>query len=261
MDLGRVDRITADAVGEPGSRTFYLQAKRGDELVTMVVEKQQVQLLATSILELLSDLELETGTGPDDEQMGLEDLVEPRWHGEALHRLRPRPRALRPGDRGVGPRRRKRGRVGRPSLARAGARDDPAFCDARADVRAVPIRRGGHRARPADLSVLREPDGPGGTRVPRDERPLGARVTDPNVPSAIETGVLEILGLLPNSSNYTFLARATGPDGAQELAVYKRNEASRPLGLPAGLAVQARGGGLRRRARARMAPRAADRAP
>ena len=84
MDLGRVDRITADAVGEPGSRTFYLQAKRGEELVTMVVEKQQVQLLATSILELLSDLELETGTGPDDDQMGLEDPVEPRWHAGRL---------------------------------------------------------------------------------------------------------------------------------------------------------------------------------
>ena len=65
--------------------------------------------------------------------------------------------------------------------------------------------------------------------MPRDERPLGARVTDPNVPSAIETGVLEILGLLPNSSNYTFLARATGPDGAQELAVYKPQRGESPL--------------------------------
>jgi uncharacterized repeat protein (TIGR03847 family) len=84
MDLGRVDRITADAVGEPGSRTFYLQARRDDELVTVVVEKQQVQLLAASILELLADLELETGTGPDDDQMTLEDPVEPRWRAGKL---------------------------------------------------------------------------------------------------------------------------------------------------------------------------------
>jgi len=42
MDLGIVDRITADAVGEPGMRTFYLQARAGAELVTVIVEKEQV---------------------------------------------------------------------------------------------------------------------------------------------------------------------------------------------------------------------------
>ena len=46
MDLGAVDRITADAIGEPGMRTFYLQARAGDELVTVIVEKEQVELLA-----------------------------------------------------------------------------------------------------------------------------------------------------------------------------------------------------------------------
>ena len=61
MDLGSVDRITAGTIGEPGSRTFYLQARARDQLVTVVVEKQQVQLLSASILELLADLELETG--------------------------------------------------------------------------------------------------------------------------------------------------------------------------------------------------------
>jgi hypothetical protein len=65
--------------------------------------------------------------------------------------------------------------------------------------------------------------------VPRDERPLDARVTDPSVPTAIESGTLEILGLLPNSSNYTFLARATGHDGEQELAVYKPQRGESPL--------------------------------
>ena len=84
MDLGPVDRITAGAVGEPGSRTFYLQARGGHELVTVVVEKQQVQLLAASILELLADLELETGTGPSDDQMELEEPVDARWRAGKL---------------------------------------------------------------------------------------------------------------------------------------------------------------------------------
>jgi uncharacterized repeat protein (TIGR03847 family) len=64
MELGPVDRITADAIGEPGDRAFYLQARAGGELVTVAVEKEQVQLLSASILELLADLELETGQGP-----------------------------------------------------------------------------------------------------------------------------------------------------------------------------------------------------
>ncbi|HEX6130962.1 MAG TPA: DUF3090 family protein [Actinomycetota bacterium] len=84
MDLGPVDRITADAVGEPGDRTFFLQARHGPELVTVIVEKQQVQLLAASILELLADVTLETGSGPDDDEMGLEEPVEPRWRAGRL---------------------------------------------------------------------------------------------------------------------------------------------------------------------------------
>jgi uncharacterized repeat protein (TIGR03847 family) len=79
MELGPVDRITADAIGEPGMRTFYLQVREGLELITMVLEKQQVELLAASILELLADVPLETGLGPDDESMALEEPVDPRW--------------------------------------------------------------------------------------------------------------------------------------------------------------------------------------
>jgi len=84
MDLGSVDRITAGTIGEPGSRTFYLQARARDQLVTVVVEKQQVQLLSASILELLADLELETGVGPSDDELGLEDPVDPMWRAGRL---------------------------------------------------------------------------------------------------------------------------------------------------------------------------------
>jgi uncharacterized repeat protein (TIGR03847 family) len=83
MDLGPVDRITVGTIGEPGSRTFYLQARGGDELVTIVVEKQQVQLLTTSILELLADLELETAVGRDID-LELEEPVDPMWRAGKL---------------------------------------------------------------------------------------------------------------------------------------------------------------------------------
>ena len=84
MDLGLVERITTGTIGEPGARTFFLQARGGGQLVTIVVEKQQMQLLAASILELLADLELETGVGPGDDEMGLEEPIDPMWRAGKL---------------------------------------------------------------------------------------------------------------------------------------------------------------------------------
>src|SRR4029450_5788049 len=42
-DLDPVTGLTADAVGEPGQRTFYLQAASGADQVTLLVEKEQVR--------------------------------------------------------------------------------------------------------------------------------------------------------------------------------------------------------------------------
>ena len=84
MELDPVDRITADAIGPPGERTFYIQARQGGELVTVVVEKQQVQLLSSSILEILSRVGKETAQGPGESDMALEQPVEPLWRAGRL---------------------------------------------------------------------------------------------------------------------------------------------------------------------------------
>ena len=84
MELDPVDRITTDAVGDPGQRVFYLQARKGMEVVTVLIEKQQIELLSASILEILSRVGLETGEGPDDEEMDLEEPVEPVWRAGRL---------------------------------------------------------------------------------------------------------------------------------------------------------------------------------
>jgi uncharacterized repeat protein (TIGR03847 family) len=84
IELDPVDRLTADAVGAPGERVFYLQARKGDQVVTLLVEKQQVQLLAASVIEILSRVGKETGQGPPDEAMGLEDPVVPEWRAGRL---------------------------------------------------------------------------------------------------------------------------------------------------------------------------------
>ena len=82
MDLGPVDHITADAVGEPGDRTFYIQARAGEEIVTVIVEKQQVQLLAASVMELLEDAP--TTEPVADETMALQEPLDPRWRAGRL---------------------------------------------------------------------------------------------------------------------------------------------------------------------------------
>jgi uncharacterized repeat protein (TIGR03847 family) len=84
VDLERVDRITAGAVGEPGERTFFLQAREGDRSITILVEKEQVELLGTSILEILATVGRETGEGPPSDELGLEPPLEPLWRAGRL---------------------------------------------------------------------------------------------------------------------------------------------------------------------------------
>jgi uncharacterized repeat protein (TIGR03847 family) len=57
FDLNPVQTIVADAVGEPGKRTFFLQARAGADVVSLVLEKQEVNSLALSVLQLLEELE------------------------------------------------------------------------------------------------------------------------------------------------------------------------------------------------------------
>jgi hypothetical protein len=64
--------------------------------------------------------------------------------------------------------------------------------------------------------------------VSRDERALEAGLSDPAVPRVLGTGELEVLGLLPNASNHTFLARAKNAD-EDVLAVYKPRRGEAPL--------------------------------
>ena len=50
------DRVIVGAVGEPGSRTFYLQARIGKRIVSVAMEKEQSALLAEKIEEILDEL-------------------------------------------------------------------------------------------------------------------------------------------------------------------------------------------------------------
>lgn len=50
------DRFVTGTVGEPGQRVFFLQARDGDRLVTVQLEKVQVEALASRIDEMVAEL-------------------------------------------------------------------------------------------------------------------------------------------------------------------------------------------------------------
>jgi uncharacterized repeat protein (TIGR03847 family) len=55
------ERFVAGTVGQPGERTFYLQAASGGRITSVVLEKFQVSLLAERIDELLDEVLRRTG--------------------------------------------------------------------------------------------------------------------------------------------------------------------------------------------------------
>jgi uncharacterized repeat protein (TIGR03847 family) len=57
------ERFVTGTVGEPGQRTFFLQARSGSHLVTVALEKQQVAALAERIDELLDEVMASQGGG------------------------------------------------------------------------------------------------------------------------------------------------------------------------------------------------------
>ena len=50
------ERFVVGTVGMPGERTFYLQAKSGDEIITVAFEKQQASVLAERMDQLLDEI-------------------------------------------------------------------------------------------------------------------------------------------------------------------------------------------------------------
>ena len=65
------DRFVAGTIGVPGNRTFFIQARRAGQLVSVVLEKVQVAVLAERLGVLLDELETRgmsppTGDAPED---------------------------------------------------------------------------------------------------------------------------------------------------------------------------------------------------
>jgi uncharacterized repeat protein (TIGR03847 family) len=82
FQLDGPDHFTAGAVGPPGQRVFYLQARETDTLVTLKCEKEQVAALAEYLSGLLARLPGQTEAAGDKREL-LEPL-EVAWPVGAL---------------------------------------------------------------------------------------------------------------------------------------------------------------------------------
>jgi uncharacterized repeat protein (TIGR03847 family) len=60
----RPERFVAGTVGEPGQRTFFLQARDGTRVTSVALEKQQVSILAERVDMLLDEALRLTGGDP-----------------------------------------------------------------------------------------------------------------------------------------------------------------------------------------------------
>jgi uncharacterized repeat protein (TIGR03847 family) len=61
FDYDPPERFVAGTVGQPGSRTFFLQARGGNRLTSIALEKQQMSVLAERVDELLDEVVRRSG--------------------------------------------------------------------------------------------------------------------------------------------------------------------------------------------------------
>jgi len=84
IELDPIDFITVGTVGPKGRRLFHLQAGKGSQVVSLIIEKEQARRLGEALSELLDDLNRQHGDklSPDTADrttwnMDLREPIEP----------------------------------------------------------------------------------------------------------------------------------------------------------------------------------------
>lgn len=57
IELNPVTHLTVGTIGLPGQRVFYLQGSRGNQTISLVIEKEQAAMLANSLDAFLEELD------------------------------------------------------------------------------------------------------------------------------------------------------------------------------------------------------------
>jgi uncharacterized repeat protein (TIGR03847 family) len=79
FQLESPDHFTAGAVGLPGQRVFYLQAREKREVVTLKCEKQQVSALGEYMAGLIAKLPADAEAAESGKAPALLEPLEPAW--------------------------------------------------------------------------------------------------------------------------------------------------------------------------------------
>jgi uncharacterized repeat protein (TIGR03847 family) len=84
-ELDPATHLTTGFIGQPGKRVFYLQAFQAREVVTLIVEKQQVEALAYYIEQLIAEIKEKYPQLPDPspdydpQKMALQTPLDPAF--------------------------------------------------------------------------------------------------------------------------------------------------------------------------------------
>jgi len=87
MDLNPVTHITADAIGDPGQRVFYLLGEQEDQRVSLLIEKVQIQSLAVGVEQFLAEINQKFPDLPEASTDFIEDLMHIDDPGDPLFRV------------------------------------------------------------------------------------------------------------------------------------------------------------------------------
>jgi len=74
-ELDPVDHITADAIGKPGQRVFYLHAWKGEQVLTVIIEKIQLDSLSIGIEKFLAEVRQQNPDLVEASSSYVEDLM------------------------------------------------------------------------------------------------------------------------------------------------------------------------------------------
>jgi uncharacterized repeat protein (TIGR03847 family) len=91
IDFNPVTHITTDAIGKPGQRVFYIQGWQEEgQIVTIILEKAQVQTLALGIEQFLAEVQqkypelVEASAEFNEEKMHISPPVDPLFRAGEL---------------------------------------------------------------------------------------------------------------------------------------------------------------------------------
>lgn len=83
IDLNPVEHLTADAIGEPGERVFYMQGSTESLTVSLIIEKYQLQTLTIGVEQFLAEIRQrdpmleEAPSDFNEDEMQLQNPIEP----------------------------------------------------------------------------------------------------------------------------------------------------------------------------------------